>query len=359
LQNEQAYLAYDAVLERAIKALGGFQLAPAEWRQTLMEARERIERELIEWHTEQTRLVEERQRAESEKQRKTNNRRLADDALRQTKRASSLREIQNAISSITDARARLTAPAEEEVSKLNAEDERLQSTEAKLRGWVSDSLPAELAKVETVKEVQSLRQRVVAHESLCSGDASLAESLRQARIALDNRTDLLKRLSTLERQTPTLERGDEVLAQFADLKAEHPGMIDRIDAGEQNFRSRLEAIRATERRRTEEWLKQFRVIGNEEVTAKQASELLRNLERRPQTLELHDEEFLALVHEKLEAVRSRDIANRIFDDFTKLQTVEQRADCVVRLVETLKADGFLSEHLDRLISILELRNKAM
>ncbi|HYJ89188.1 MAG TPA: hypothetical protein VEW46_24195, partial [Pyrinomonadaceae bacterium] len=92
-----------------------------------------------------------------------------------------------------------------------------------------------------------------------------------------------------------------------------------------------------------------------QVTAKQASELLRNLERRPHNLESHDEEFLILVHEKLEAVRSLDIANRIFDDFTKLQSVEQRADCILRLIEQFNVDGFPDEYLERLSRILELR----
>ncbi|MGI9064877.1 MAG: hypothetical protein ACR2HX_00505 [Pyrinomonadaceae bacterium] len=359
-QNEQSYLAYDALLERAITAVDGFQMAPAEWGQTLMEARQRIETELTEWHVEQTRLAEENQRAESEKQRRANNRRLVDDALRQIKQAGSLRELQNAISTITDARARLIAPAEGELDKLNREEEGLQNAAAKLRWWVSEILPEELSKVATVKEVQTLRQKVVTHESLCSDEASLAESLRQARATLDGRAELFTRLNNLERQTPTLMHGEEMLRQFASLRTGYPEMIGRIQASEQSFRTRLEVLRQTERRRIEEWLKQFRVVeSGQKVTAKQANDLLRSLERPPSNLEPPDEEFLTLVHEKLEAIRSLDIANRIFDDFTKLQTVEQRAECLLRLVENLKAEGLPSEYLDRLTSILELRRKAM
>lgn len=359
LQNEQAYIAYDAELERTINALDNSRNASAEWRQALMEARQSTESNLTAWREEQSRLAEERGRVESEKQRTNDNRRIADDALRQTKNAGSLREIQNALATIHDARARLIAPAEDAVKKLDAEEERLRSADGKLRAWVSETLPAELLRVETVKDIQTLRQRVVTHESLCAGEPSLAETLHQARAVLDRRTNLVNRLITLERQTPTLIRGEDMLAQYADLKAEHPEMSSRIDASAQNLCIRLEALRAAEKRRTEEWLKQFQIVEGEDVTAKQASELLRKLDQRPNNLEAHDEKFLTLVHDKLEATCSRDIVNRIFDDFTRLQTVEQRADCFLRLAENLKADGLPAEYLDRLVEVLELRKEAV
>jgi hypothetical protein len=55
------------------------------------------------------------------------------------------------------------------------------------------------------------------------------------------------------------------------------------------------------------------------------------------------------------AKRSRDIANRIIDDFGRLQTPEQRANCLLKIAEICKAEGLSAEYLDRLVEVLELR----
>lgn len=352
LQTEQAYATQVTALDRALDAVGRSSSAPAEWHQSLVEARQKLDRALAEWRDEQSRLAEERRRAESEKRCEEDNRRVVDAALRQTKHASSLREIRNAVSAIAESRDRLIPPADEEVNRLGAEERRLLHSEEKLRAWVADALPAELSVVNTVKDVNNLRQKVATHESLCAGDPAIGESLRQARNTLDRRADLFNRLNTLERQTVTLSRGDELLSQYADLKSEHPDMTVRIEAGEETVRRRLDALRAAERRQVEDWMKQFRVSDEKELTAKKVGELLHALERPPHALTPQDEEFLAGVQQKLVAVCSRDIADRIFDDFTRLQTPEQRAECLLRLLEIFKRE-FPAEYSDRLASRLE------
>jgi len=95
------------------------------------------------------------------------------------------------------------------------------------------------------------------------------------------------------------------------------------------------------------------------LPAKKAGELLNSLERRPQNLNHEDEEYLALVQQKLEAVRSRDIANRILDDFARLQTSEQRAECLLRLIEILTGDELPAEYRDRLTNALEQRKSVV
>lgn len=359
LQTEQAYATRGAALERAAEALGLSKSAPAEWRLSLTEAQRKLEADLAEWRAAQTLQAEERRRAESERRREEDNRRVLDDALRQTKNASSLREIKNALSTIAGARERLTTPAEAERGGLEAEESRLLLNAEKLRSWVSDVLPAELSAVGNLKDVQTLRQKVATHESLCAGEAELVESLRQARAALDRRADLFNRLNTLERQTVTLERGDDLLSQYAELRSEHPDMAGRVEAAEETLRRRLDALRAAERRKVEEWLRQFRAIDEGELTVKKASDLLNSLVRRPQNLEPEDEEYLTLVRQKLEAVRSRDIANRILDDFARLQTSEQRAECLLRLLEALVEEELPAEYRERFANVFEQRQSAV
>jgi hypothetical protein len=57
-------------------------------------------------------------------------------------------------------------------------------------------------------------------------------------------------------------------------------------------------------------------------------------------------------------MRSRDIAKRIIEDFGKLETPQQRADCLLQIAEVCKADGLSAEYMSRLIEILELREAA-
>jgi hypothetical protein len=54
-------------------------------------------------------------------------------------------------------------------------------------------------------------------------------------------------------------------------------------------------------------------------------------------------------------IRSQDIANRIIDDFGKLTTPQQRADCLLRLAELCKAEGLSAEYAERLINVLKLQ----
>ena len=54
------------------------------------------------------------------------------------------------------------------------------------------------------------------------------------------------------------------------------------------------------------------------------------------------------------AIRSQDIANSIVDDFGKLATVKDRADCLLRLAEVCKAEGLSAEYVEKLIKTLKL-----
>ncbi|MBX3276710.1 MAG: hypothetical protein KF868_01785, partial [Acidobacteria bacterium] len=81
--------------------------------------------------------------------------------------------------------------------------------------------------------------------------------------------------------------------------------------------------------------------------------LLRKLNERPAGLEERDEPFLQQVSERLKLIMDRDVVTRIVEEFKSLQTAEQRAECLVRMVGLYQADGMPDELASRLVAILE------
>lgn len=58
--------------------------------------------------------------------------------------------------------------------------------------------------------------------------------------------------------------------------------------------------------------------------------------------------------DKWRAIRSKDIANSIVDDFGKLATPKERAECLLRLAEVCEAEGLSAEYVEKLIKTLKL-----
>lgn len=343
-----------AELLRAIDLLDEITNLPSEWRQELNELLKSVERGLENWQKEQERVREEQQRAEEEKHRKLHNSRIAEDTLKQTRIAHTLREIRNAVSNTLSALDKLKLPCDEQIALLNNEHKRLEEMNASMLRWVNNDLPSALSTTWVLKDIQELRREVVRYESLCGNDPLLSNALAEARTNLDRRSVLISRLASLEQQATNLSRCLESMAQLASLKEEHSDSSEQINAAENRLQKKLNDFRIIERRKAEEWLSQFQVVLNGDVSSSQASKLLRMLEERPRGLEAKDEAFLSSVREKLDYIRDTDIASKITDEFSKLQTSRQRAECLLRIAEICKAEGLPKDYADRLIQILEL-----
>jgi chromosome segregation ATPase len=187
-----------AQLEGSLEALAAATGLPAEWQQQLSDLAEANNGAYEDWQVEQRKEEEARRLAQENERRQANNRKLVDGALKQAKSAQSLREIQNAVASLNAARAALEPPCDEQVEQIERALHDLCEREETIRGWGNEVLPERLESAWTVSEVQELRKNIVSYETRCVGDETLAGTLNQARLRLDERIAFLNELGSLE-----------------------------------------------------------------------------------------------------------------------------------------------------------------
>jgi hypothetical protein len=151
-----------------------------------------------------------------------------------------------------------------------------------------------------------------------------------------------------------LDQCDGSLARLEELKEEYPDAVKLINVAENEIRGKLDSLRAEERRKAEEWVSRFKHVSVSTISVTQASELLRTLGSPPAALNQEEEAFIESIRKELIVVRDTDLAHRIADDFAKLQTPEQRGQCLLTIAEFCKREGLLSEYVERLRQLLGL-----
>jgi hypothetical protein len=343
-----------AQLQLSLEAINAVSSLPAEWRRQLSDMAEANSRAYEDWQVEQRKEEEARRLAQENERRQENNRKLVDGPLKQGKSAQSLREIQNAVASLNDARAALEPPCDEQVEQIERALRDLGEREETIRGWVKEILPERLAAAWAVGETQELRQKIVSYESRCEGDATLAAALDQARLRLDERGAFLTELAALEKNVTSISHCHEKLTRLEGLRETCPdGEPLTAEAGAR-LREKLAQLQAEQRAQAERWLAQFNVALEQDLPAKDASALLRKLQDRPAGLEERDEPFIEQVDERLKLTLDRDKVARIVEDFRGLQTAEQRAECLLRIAELCRAEGLPEATAGRLASLLEM-----
>jgi hypothetical protein len=265
-----------------------------------------------------------------------------------------LAEIQNAVALIESVPHRLEPPCDQQLAKLGAEHKRLSGHETTIRTWANDTLPRALSTCWDSKAIYELRKAIVDHESLCSCDAEISGVLADSRVRLDQRTNLLSQLVRIEQQCVSLPKCDELLARLTELRGEYPDGVHQISDTERKVRAKVEFLFKEERRKVEQWLSQFHVASATTISPTQASELLRALETPPAGLNSEEEVLMESVRKTLTLRRDADLALRIADDFSKLQTPEQRGECLLKIAQICKREGLLSEYVQRLRELLGL-----
>ncbi len=334
-------------LEQSIEALGADVNLPAEWRLQLREAAETNRRAYKDWQLKQRRKEEAQRLAQENERRQDNNRKLVDGALRQAESAQSLREIHNAIDSLSATRAGLEPPCDEQIEQIDIALRDLGEREKKIRMWVNEVLPGRLASLWTVIEIQELSQEVISYESRCEGEVSLAAALEQARLQLERRRIFLNELAALEENATSISQCHESLRRLGELREAHPDgepLIAKVSA----------RLQTKQRDQVERWLVQFKTALEQEMSAKDAGALLRKLQDRPEGLEERDEPFLEQVGERLKLTLDRDKVARIVEDFRTLQTAEQRVECLLQIAELCRAEGMSEALANRLASLFEI-----
>jgi len=292
------------------------------------------------------------EKAAEAKQRQARNQNRVTAALKQTAGVQTLREIHNALTNLIDVRSRLESPCDEDMAKLEAESRRLEDSSIAIRSFVNEALPTAISAVWTGKEINDLRQKVVSYEALCAGDELLSATLGKARLLLDDRLYLIKQLSSLEQQATAIEQCQGIIEQLKALKSEHQDNIAPIEAAESRLQKRLVHFQAEEHRKAEEWLSQFQIAINESISPEQANQLLHKLEEKPAGLK-DSEQFISSVRQRLNEICDADLVGKITNDFTKLQTSEQRAECLLRIAEICKAQEISPQYTRKLIELLE------
>lgn len=340
-------------LAQAIEAIDTAAGLPDEWPQRLRELAEANSRAQEAWQAEQ-RAKEEAERLASENRRRlASNRKLVESALKQAQSAQSLREIHNAIAALNVARAGLEPPCDEQIEQLERTTAELSEREETIRGWVNEALLEQFAAAWTLGEVRELRQKVVSYEARCDGDATLAATLDQARQRLDGRGAFLNELAAAEKNVTSMPQCHERLARLEALRATCPDGERLTAEVASRLREKLGQLQAEQRTRAENWLAQFDVAMNGELAAPEAGALLSKLKDRPAGLEERDEPFLRQVSERLKLMLDRDAVVSIVAKFKSLQTAEQRAACLVQMVELCREDGMPDALANRLAEMLE------
>lgn len=258
---------------------------------------------------------------------------------------------------------KLASSSENTRARIERSLQHVNRRSSTLEEWIV-SLPRHIESAATLSSVRVLRDEIVKRERDYADTPEL-DVLNEQRRLLEEKEEsllgqaaqqavLLSRLSRYEQQMLSLSREGEVLADIDALKLEFPDSVERINETEQKVRERLEELRLVERRNIETWMSRFEVVNKGTVTPRQANQLLREMEQPPAHLQPQDKDFLTAVRDKLEQVRSRDIVNRIVDDFSKLTRPEQRAECLLQLAELCNAEGLSAEYVKRLISVFKL-----
>jgi len=341
--------------ELALAELDSAPDLPSEWRGILNDLLEAVRREYEDWQEAKRKEEDARRLAQEQERRQAQNRKLVKSALQQANSAQSLREIQNAMSSLSAARAGLEPPCEEHVGQVEDALAALSERDETVRGWINRVLPESLSLAWAVGEIQALRQKIVTYESLCAGDEILSSALSQARLMLDERHTLLDDLAAIERDATSIDRCQEKLIQVERLKLRYSHSDEKIVETSLRLCEKLNRLRIEQRREAESWLAQFRAALERDIPSKEAGELIRKLNNRLAGLEEQDEPFLASVRERLTLILDCDVVARIIEDFKRLQTSEQKAECLMQMIELCKADGMPDVVMNRLMQFLEMR----
>jgi hypothetical protein len=353
-QTAAAFEQRQSLLERSLEALDAAASLPAEWRQQLRDLVEVNSRAYEDWQVEQRKKEEVRRLAQENEKRQANNRKLVDGALKQAKGAQSLREIQNAVSSLNVARAGLEPPCDEQVEQIERALRDLNEREETIRGWANEVLPERLASAWTVSEVQELRQKIVSYESRCEGDETLAATLNQARLQLDERVAFLNELTSLEKNITSISHCHEKLTRLEGLRKAYPdGELLITEAGAR-LCEKLAGLQAEQRAQAEDWLAQFKIGLEQEISVEDAGALLRKLQNRPAGLEEQDEPFLEEVSGRLKLTLDQDKVARIIEDFRTLQTAEQQVECLLRIAELCRVEGMPEALVGRLAALFKM-----
>jgi hypothetical protein len=248
----------------------------------------------------------------------------------------------------------LEPPCDEQVEQIKRALRDLGEREETIRGWVKEILPERLAAAWAVGETQELRQKIVSYESRCEGDATLAAALNQARLRLDERSAFLNELAALEKNVTSISHCHEKLTRLEGLRETYPdGELLTAEAGAR-LREKLARLQAEQRVEAERWLAQFNVALEQELPAKEAGALLRKLQDHPAGLEEGDNPFLDQASERLTLILDRDKVAQIVENFRALQTVEQKAECLLRLAELCREGGMPEALAGRLAALFEM-----
>lgn len=291
---------------------------------------------------------------EFEKQRRALNKRVTEELAKRAERARTLQDIKAILGEIEETAAQLQPPAENDLLELEAARQKLLDKVKQISRWVNEDLPARLSVTWEENAVRTLRTEVSQYEQVCAGAETLPVAVANALTELEGRLELLRKLADSERRTTTLQQAEESLAEVTTLKASRPGGVSVVEEAAVRIRAKIEVLREQEREKVRQWLVQFETSLSGEPSPQLAAELLRKLEEPPSALADDDRAYISEVREKLSLVRDRDIANRITDDFTKLATPEQRAECLLRIAEICKREGLPDGYVERLVTLLGL-----
>ncbi len=341
-------------LELALTAIVTVPSLPAAWRERLENLREAVKQDFENWQITQRKLTEARRLAEESARRQTQNRKLAEGVLKQAERAHTLGEMRNAASALQAALAGLEPPCEEQAEQLERARAELSEREQTVRGWISEILPESLLAAWTTDEIQELRQKVVSYEARCVEVEELLSALSQTRTTLDERSALLNQLTGFEQDATTINRCQERLAQLEEIEQKHPEATAQIVQISVRLCEKLERFQGEQRQQAERWLAQFSAALERDVSIREASELLRKLDSRPAGLEERDDSLLASARERLTLLLDHDLVVRIVEEFRQLQTAEQRAGCLLQMIELCKPEGLPDTLTRRLTQLLAM-----
>jgi hypothetical protein len=357
-QDEVGFGQRQLQLHRAIEAFSLSEQFPEEWLPQLEAQVEKVKQDLDTWRAARAEEVERQRRDEQEKLRRARNQRLADERVKQAERAHTLREIEGALTTISDALSEVEPPADDEVARLNSAREGLVERRNRLRGWVEESLPAHLNTAWDEPAIKRVRSEVVSHEALCAGDEALSSLLADALSEIERRAELVRQLIGIEKQATSVATAEEAISKIQELRAEFPNSDAAIAVVDQRIAAKLLALREEERGKVRAWLSQIERAIKDNMPFMEANKLLHKLDMPPANLSTEEMKTISSLKEKLNVLRDQDVVNRIADDFGKLATSEQRFECLLRIAEICKLEGMSVEQIDRIIHLFEQRATA-